>query len=72
MKTMFLNRMFMNIAAAVRDGGTYYVSAEEAEKLKDLLTVFSVLAIIGAVLVVALITVYVIKKIKEKGGEETK
>lgn len=74
MKTLFLNRMFMNIPAAVREGDIYYVSAEEAEKLKNLLTVFSVLAIVGAVLVVAMVVLYIVKSHKannrRKGGEE--
>lgn len=74
MKTLFLNKMFMNIPAAVREGDIYYVSAEEAEKLKNLLTVFSVLAIVGAVLVVAMVVLYIVKSHKannrRKGGEE--
>ncbi len=61
MKTIFLNRMFMNIPAAVRDGDIYYVSAEEADKLKNLLTVFSFLAIVGAVLVATIVVLYVVK-----------
>lgn len=61
MKTIFLNRMFMNIPAAVRDGDIYYVSVEEADKLKNLLTVFSFLAIVGAVLVATIVVLYVVK-----------
>lgn len=73
MKTMFLNRIFMNISAAVRDGDVYYVSAKEAEKLKNLLSVFSILAIVGAVLLAAIVVFCVIKahkaKNKRNGGE---
>lgn len=74
MKTVFLNRMFMNISAAVRDGDIYYVSAEEVEKFKTLLTIFSVLAIVGAVLVATIVVLYIVKshmaKNKRKSGEE--
>lgn len=74
MKTIFLYRMFMNIPAAVREGDIYYVSVEEVEKLKNLLTVFSILAIVGAVLVAAIVVLCVVKSHKannkRKGGEE--
>lgn len=74
MKIMFLNRIFMDIPAAVRDGDIYYVSAEEADKLKNLLSIFSALAIVGAVLVVAIAVLCIVKSHKasnkRKGGEE--
>ena len=70
MRNFLLNSIVMNTINAIRDGDTYYLSAEAAQLLEKLLSIFSVLMIVGVFLLVLTVTVCIINIYKSKNCEK--